>query len=490
MGSKINNKMMASDVSLQAAGKVHLQRCLGFFDSVSFLVGSIIGAGIFVSPKAVLEFSQLNVGVALCIWAACGVVCILMSLCYGELGSALPFSGGEYYHIRRGLGSLPAFITIWTLILFRIPASNAARALTFAEYISRPFYVGCSPPVLLKKSLAIGVLLTLGVINCKSIKMSTWVQKIFMVLKMMSLFLIIAYGLHELRTNPHASKPFQDAFSADVPNAAQIAEAFYQGLYAYGGWNYLNYMAEEVKNPSKNIPRSIMTAICTVIVFYLLVNISYLTVLTPRELISSAAVSVTWADRMIPTWAWIMPVSVAVSIFGSLNGGMFRLGRLNYAGSKEGHLPGLISMLHVHYLTPAPAMIISTLTACVFVIPSDLIALTNYFGFASQLIIGLTCTSLIVLRHREPNLERPYKVFLPIAYIVVGISAFLVLAPIVQTPKVQYFYALLFMLSGILVYIPFVHFKLHIPYFEKVTCYLQLLLEVSPPDIYEDPKIE
>ncbi|CAI9585312.1 unnamed protein product [Staurois parvus] len=113
---------------------------------------------------------------------------------------------------------------------------------------------------------------------------------------------------------------------------------------------------------------------------------------------------------MIPSWSWIMPVSVAFSIFGSLNGGMFMLGRLNYAGSKEGHLPSLISMLHVHYLTPAPAMIISTLIGCIFVIPSDLLSLTNYFSFCSWLLIGLTCASLIVLRFREPNLERPYKV--------------------------------------------------------------------------------
>lgn len=224
-------------------GKVCLKRRLGFFDSVSFLVGSIIGAGIFVSPKAVLEYSQLNIGVALCIWAACGVVCILCTLCYAELGSSLPFSGGEYYHVRRGLGPLPAFVTIWTLTLFIRPSSNAARALTFAEYVSRPFYGGCPPPDLLKKSLAIGILLVLGVINSKSIKLATWVQNIFTILKMMALALIIAYGFVEFATNPEAVQPFQDAFNGQFPNAAQTAEAFYQGLYAYGGWNYLNYMA-------------------------------------------------------------------------------------------------------------------------------------------------------------------------------------------------------------------------------------------------------
>ncbi|XP_075067494.1 b(0,+)-type amino acid transporter 1-like isoform X2 [Mixophyes fleayi] len=414
----------------------------------------------------------------------------MCALCYAELGSALPFAGGEYYHVRRGLGSLPAFITIWTLTLFIRPASNAARALTFAEYVSRPFYSGCPPPELLKKILAIAILWVLGVINSKSVKMATWVQVIFTILKMMSLTLIIVYGLIELGSNTEASKPFQDAFISAVPNAAQTAEAFFQGLYAYGGWNFLNYMAEEIKNPSKNIPRSIITAISAVIVFYLLVNISYLTVLTPKEIVSSAAVSVTWADRTIPSVAWIIPVSVAVSIFGSLNGGMFMLGRLNYAGSKVGHLPAIISMLHVHHLTPSPAMIISTIIASIFVFPSDLISLTNYFSFASWLLVGLTCVSLIVLRYREPDLDRPYKVFLPIAFGVIAVSGFLVLAPIVQSPKIQYVYALLFMLSSVLIYFPFVYFKIQIPYFDKITCYLQLVLEVSPTDIFEDSKTE
>ncbi|XP_066435129.1 solute carrier family 7 member 13-like [Eleutherodactylus coqui] len=414
----------------------------------------------------------------------------MCSLCYAELGSTLPFAGGEYYHVRRGLGSLPAFITIWTLTLFIRPASNAARALTAAEYISRPFYSGCPPPDLLKKTLAIGILWVLGVINSKSIKISTWVQNVFTVLKMMSLTLITVYGMIEFGDNTKALEPFKEAFNSEVPNAAQIAESFFQGLYAYAGWNYLNYMAEEIKNPSKNIPRSIITAMCMVIVFYLLVNISYLTVLTPKEIVSSAAVSVTWADRTIPSVAWIIPVSVAISIFGSLNGGMFMLGRLNYAGSKEGHLPAIISMLHVHYLTPAPAMIISTIIASIFVIPSDLISLTNYFGFSTWLLVGLTCISLVVLRYREPDLNRPYKVFLPIAFGVIAVSAFLVLAPIIQSPKVQYFYALLFMLSGVVFYIPFIHFKLQIPGFDKITCYLQLLLEVSPTDIFEDSKTD
>ncbi|NWU50960.1 S7A13 protein, partial [Dromas ardeola] len=469
---------------------MQLKRNIGYFDGVSFIIGSIIGAGIFVSPTGVLKHSLLNVGIALTIWTASGLVSLMGSLCYAELGTALPFSGGEYSHIKRGLGSLPAFVFIWTST-FTKPASNAARALLFAEYATQPFYGICPAPEALKKCLALAVLWSLGILNGRSVKMAAWVQTVFTLLKMIALSVIAIGGIVLLTGRRKESLArFEDAFSSEIPNASQVAEAFFQGLYAYGGWWSLNYMAEEMKNPSRNIPLTVMTAVPAVIVFYLLVNISYLTVLTPKEIVSSVAVAVTWADRVIPSVAWIIPLSVAISIFGALNSSMFTLGRLSYAGSRSGHLPVLISMLNVHTCTPAPAMIFSTTIASIFIIPSDLITLTNYFGFSAWLMIGLTCASLIVLRYREPHLHRPYKVFLPVPFVMVAMSVFLVLAPIVWSPNLQYVYAFLFMLGSLIVYLPFIHFKLRFAFLDKITCHLQLLLEVCPADGSAEGKCE
>ncbi|XP_075603205.1 solute carrier family 7 member 13 isoform X2 [Balearica regulorum gibbericeps] len=434
------------DVKSKENAKMQLKRNIGYFDGVSFIIGSIVGAGIFVSPTGVLKHSLLNVGIALTIWTASGLVSLMGSLCYAELGTALPFSGGEYSHIKRGLGSLPAFVFIWTST-FTKPASNAARALLFAEYATQPFYGICPAPEALKKCLALAVLWSLGILNGCSVKMAAWVQTVFTLLKMMALSVIAVGGIVLLAGGRKESLArFEDAFSSEIPNASQVAEAFFQGLYAYGGWWSLNYMA--------------------------------------------VAVAVTWADRVIPSVAWIIPVSVAVSIFGALNSSMFTLGRLSYAGSQSGHLPVLISMLNVHSCTPAPAMIFSTTIASIFIIPSDLIMLTNYFGFSAWLMIGLTCASLIVLRYREPHLHRPYKVFLPVPFVMVAMSFFLVLAPIVWSPNLQYVYAFLFMLGSLIVYLPFIHFKLHFAFLDKITCHLQLLLEVAPADGSAESKCE
>ncbi|NWX34085.1 S7A13 protein, partial [Notiomystis cincta] len=488
MGEGENNE--PKEVQRKEKAKIQLKRNIGYFDGVSFIIGSIVGAGIFVSPTGVLKHSLLNVGVALTIWTASGLVSLMGALCYAELGTALPFSGGEYSHIKRGLGSLPAFVFIWTS-MFTKPASNAARALLFAEYATQPFYGICPAPEVMKKCLALAVLWSLGILNGLSVKMAAWVQTVFTLLKMMALSVIAVGGIALLVARQEESLArFEDMFGSEIPNASQVAEAFFQGLYAYGGWWSLNYMAEEMKSPSRNIPLTVMTAVPAVIVFYLLVNISYLTVLTPKEIISSVAVAVTWADRVIPSVAWIIPLSVAVSIFGALNSSMCTLGRLNYAGSQSGHLPVLISMLNVHSCAPAPAMIFSTIIASIFIIPSDLITLMNYFGFSAWFMIGLTCASLIVLRYREPHLHRPYKVFLPVPFMMVAMCFFLVLAPIVWSPNLRYAYSFLFMLGSLVVYLPFIHFKLRFPFLDKITCHLQLLLEVCPPDGSAEGKCE
>uniref|UniRef100_A0A8C4RS01 Solute carrier family 7 member 13 n=1 Tax=Erpetoichthys calabaricus TaxID=27687 RepID=A0A8C4RS01_ERPCA len=470
-------------------GGMQLSKTIGYFCGVNFIINVIVGSGIFISPSGVLEFSCLNAGVALIIWAACGALSLVGGLCYAELGTSIVSSGGEYSYIKRGLGSFMACLLLWVHAIFILPAGSSIIALTFSEYASQPFYPDCTAPDLVKKIVAVVVILCVAVLNSLSIRYSLHLQNVFTLLKLLALGIISIVGLVFIAQGN--IRNLKMTFSGEIPTISEIGKAFYHGLWAYGGWNTLNYVEEEVKNTSKNVPRCIITAVPLVIVFYLLVNISYMAVLTPKEMVSSAAVAVTWANKTIGPFSWIIPLSVAISTFGSINGSMFLQARLNYAASKEGHLPAILSMLHINYLTPAPAIIFSSILSIIFIIPSNLSLLMIYSGFASWLMVGLTCISLIVLRFREPNLHRPYKVskhFDSVHHVKISASFFLVLSPIIQEPEVEYIYGVLLMLSGFIFYIPFVHFKLKFRIFDRITSYIQLLMEVSPPDSTSESK--
>ncbi|XP_028917962.1 solute carrier family 7 member 13 [Ornithorhynchus anatinus] len=459
---------------------IQLQRALGYFHGVSFLIGSMIGAGIFVTPKGVLKYSSLNVGVTLLIWGLSALASMMAALCYAELGTTFSCSGAQYVFLKRSLGSPFAFIYTWDR-QFTSSATTAARTLLLAEYMTQPFYRGCSVPELSKKCLALAILWSLGILNARSVKRVSGVQVAITGLKLAVLGLIALSGLVLLgRGRKENTARFENAFGTELPGAVQWTEAFFQGLFAYSGWGILVHMAGELRNPGVNIPRCVLTAFPIVTVIYLLVNISYLTVLTPKEIVSSAAVAVTWADRVIPAVAWVIPVGVSASIFGSLLCSLFSASRLNYAASQEGHLPLLFSMLNVHS-SPAPAVVQVITLASILIIPSDLISLINYLGFTNWIQIGLMMTGLIILRYREPHLPRPYKVFLPFAFGTVAISLFLILTPMVLAPKMHYVYVFLFILGGLLLYLPFVHFKIRFAWFDKITCHLQLLMNVSPP---------
>ncbi|XP_072461092.1 solute carrier family 7 member 13 [Notamacropus eugenii] len=460
--------------------KTQLQRAIGYFHGVTFLLSSVIGAGIFIAPKGVLKYSSLHVGVTLSIWAACAAVSMITALTYAEVGTTFPRSGAQYYFLKRSLGSPFVFFCFWTSF-FTTPAGLASRTLLLAEYVIQPFYPGCSAPTLPKKCLALAILWSLGILGVQGVKKVTWFQTVSTMMKTTVLCLIALNGVILLVMRKENLIRLGNAFSSDLPNISQIPEAFFQGFYAYSGWQSMVSIAGEVKNPAKNIPRCIFTALSLVTILYLLVNISYLTVLTPEEIIASDAVAMTWADRVIPSYQWIISIGVSTSILSGLLSTIFSSARLYHCASQEGQIPLLFSMLNIHS-SPALAVIQIIIFASVMIFPSDLIRLINLIGYSGSIQIGLTIMGLIKLRYQEPNLLRPFKVHLSCACGTFILFFLLVLIPIIQSPKMYHIYVLFFILSGFLLYLFFVHFKFCFGWFNELTCYLQLLLNVSPPD--------
>ncbi|KAG1684578.1 b(0,+)-type amino acid transporter 1 [Nymphon striatum] len=414
---------------------VQLKRRVGLLSGIALIVGTMIGSGIFVSPKGVLERTG-SVGLSLIVWAGCGVLAMLGALSYSELGTMLPHSGAEYMYFYEAFGSLPAFMFAWVSVFVLKPSMLAIICLSLGEYVAEPLSHGCVTSQIIIK-------------------------------------LIAAFTVSQTQF-------LYEGFEGSTKSFSDIATAFYSGLWAYDGWNNLNYVTEELKNPFKNLPRAIAIGLPLVTICYVLINFSYLAVMTNAELLASDAVAITFGNRVLGFMAWVMPFAVALSTFGAGNGTCFTSGRLAFVAAREGHLIDLLSFIHVRRLTPSPALILNALLSLMMVIPGNIGSLIDFFSFTAWLFYGGTMLALIVMRWTRPNLHRPYKVPLIIPVIVLVISVYLVIAPIVDKPTVEYVYATAFMVAGVVFYIPFVHFKLKVCYMGKFTKLMQLLLEVVP----------
>ncbi|XP_040160882.1 b(0,+)-type amino acid transporter 1 isoform X3 [Anopheles arabiensis] len=456
---------------------IHLKRRVGLFSGVALIVGTMIGSGIFVSPSGLLVRTG-SIGVSFIIWMACGLLSLLGALAYAELGTMNTSSGAEWAYFMDAFGAWPAFLFSWVSTLVLKPSQMAIICLSFAQYAVEAFVSECDPPLSVVKMVAILAIVSILFVNCYSVNLGMAVQNVFTSAKLIAVLIVICGGAYKLCQGN--TQHLQNAFSGTTPSLGAIATAFYTGLWAYDGWNNLNYVTEEIQNPSKNLPRSIIIGIPLVTLCYALINVSYLAAMSPTEMIESEAVAVTFGNRILGMMAWLMPLSVTISTFGSANGTLFAAGRLCFAASREGHLLDILSYVHVRRLTPAPGLIFHSLIAGAMVLYGTIDSLIDFFSFTAWIFYGGAMVALIVMRYTKPNYPRPYKVPLIIPILVMVISGYLVAAPIIEKPQIEYLYAVLFILAGLIFYVPFVHYGYHPKFMDNVTLFFQMLFEVVP----------
>ncbi|XP_046712196.1 b(0,+)-type amino acid transporter 1-like isoform X2 [Silurus meridionalis] len=461
------------------AKKTQLKSEMGLMGGVSLIAGVMIGSGIFMSPQTVMR-NIGSPGASLVIWAAGGVLSMLGSLSYAELGTVIRESGGKYIYILRTSGNLMGFIFAFTTLFVVRPSSMCGLALSFGQNAVAPFYEDCEPPTLVVKSVAACGLVFLAIMNCLNVRFSMAITMVLTAAKFLALLVISIGGVFLLIHGNTAN--LQNSFEGTNTNINIIGKTFYQCLWAYDGWSVLNSVTEELKRPEVNLPRALMIAIPMVTILYLLVNVSYLAAMTPREMMASSAVAVTWGNKVMGSWGWVMSIAAALSSLGSLNGSFFSGGRVCFVAAREGHMPNILAMAHVRRLTPAPALIFTTIISLIVLIPGDFQGIVNFFSFTAWFFYGVTIAGLLYLKIKFPELPRTYTVPIFIPILVLLASVFLVLAPIVDKPQLEYLYVTIFILSGALIYIPLIHYKLCPHLLDKLTVFLQLFLEVAPAD--------
>lgn len=227
--------------------ELKLKTEVGLLGGVCLIAGVMVGSGIFMSPQYVLIYIG-SPGASLLIWAASGLLAMLASLCYAELGTVIRESGGEYIYILRTSGNVMAFICAFTSNIVIRPASMIAGALIFAQNALAPFYDDCPPPNGAVKCLAALVIMVLTVVNCLNVHSSIKVTVLFTAMKVLALIIIMIGGV-VLLIQGNTSNSLQNSFDGTKLSIRPIGIAFYQCLWSYDGWNTLNHVTEEINHP-------------------------------------------------------------------------------------------------------------------------------------------------------------------------------------------------------------------------------------------------
>merc|ERR1719225_70872 len=310
------------------------------------------------------------------------------------------------------------------------PCSQAIVALTFSIYASKPFFPECDPPDEAVRLLAAVCICILSFINCYEVKWATAVQDIFTYAKLLALFIIIVTGIVQLARGNVGNFTWENTET----DFTKIALSFYSGLFAYNGWNYLNFIIEELKDPVRNLPRAIGISIILVTIVYTLTNIAFYTTLSVPEVLGSEAVAVTFAEIIYGRFAFFIPVFVAMSTFGGVNGILLTSSRLFYAGAMNGQMPEILSMIQVNKNTPAPAVIFCALLSMIYLASSDISSLITCTGFATWVSIGLAVFCIPWLRWKQPDWDRPIRVNLVFPIIYILATVFITVVPMIVTP--------------------------------------------------------
>ncbi|ESO90784.1 hypothetical protein LOTGIDRAFT_122639, partial [Lottia gigantea] len=428
------------------------QKEIGILYGAALIMNTIIGPGIFTSPKGVVKGAG-SVGLTLLIWGGFGFFSAIAGLCFAELRESVTRDGVEYAYIAEAFGPHASFVYCWMRIAAAEPVATAIFCMAFSDYTMDYAYDNCGPTQLHRKILGIFAVVTLAYLNVFSSKLSEKVQILGTLGKTIALAIIITCGIINLSKGNNLTE-LKTGFADTETNPTSITLAIYNCLWAYGGWASVNNVTKGVKKPPRNLPRLIKVTIPTVGVIFMLVVTAYFTVMTREELVNSEAIGVTFGERALGKCGAIIPICVGFLALRSANSTFLDAGKLSGVAVKDHSMPEVTSFVHVRSKTPLVTVITRAMIAIVMIMLGTLSSLLNFFIFIVWAFHGFSILALIVLRFKNKEKVRPYKVylFLPVI-VVVGITAILI-TPFLEKPKLEFILAVSFFMLSIICYYP------------------------------------
>lgn len=398
------NLEKASENQALAADRTAIKPALTLVDAVAITVGIVIGAGIFETPALVAANVGNGSTVAL-VWLLGGVISLIGALCYAELATTYPHPGGNYYYLTRAFGRNLAFWFGWARMTVIQPGSIVLLAFVFGDYATQLLSLGAySSPIY--ASLAIALFTGL---NLLGIQQSKWTQNLLSAAKVLGLLLIVVVGW------TRASAPISVAPAA-ASSSMNLGLAMIFVLLSYGGWNEAAYISADLKNVRRDMIRSLLWSIGIISAIYLLINLAYLHGLGVAGMEQSKAVAADLMRRAVgQPGALFISFLIAIATLGAINATIFTGARTNYALGQDFPLFSFLGRWHQRSNTPSQALLIQGAISLALVLLGSLErdgfkTMVDYTAPVFWFFFLLTGISLFVLRLKEPEVHRPFRV--------------------------------------------------------------------------------
>ena len=398
---------------------VKLKRQLGLFDSSMMVIGIVIGSGIFMTTGLMAEAIP-SASLILLAWVLGGLQMLAGALTYAELGAAMPKAGGQYVFLREAYGQLPGFLFGWIAFVAYISGTNAALAIAVADHVGS-FYPSLSTQNIIidvgsfsisgGQIFALSLILILSIINYLGIVFGKWIQNIFTVLKIGSILLFALTGLF-ISTGNHIDMSLNTTNMSIGSILTGMGIALVAVNWTVGGWEYITFAAGEIKNPKRNLPLALIIGTVTILTLYFLVNIAYLKVLPMDSLIGEIKVGEMTARSLYgPGIGGLFVLVIIVSMFGALNGNILVGSRVYYAMAKDHLFFSKAADVHPKFHTPGNAIIIQGFWAAALTLTGTFEELITLVVFVNFMLWIASASTVFVLRKKQPDLDRPYKVW-------------------------------------------------------------------------------